>query len=124
MVGAVMSDILDSWDGVERWLAAKAKRTAAKLRPGANQAGIAAVEKAIGVQFPKALRLSFRRHDGAPDSALLPAVEDDDMGFSPLNLQQVVAEWKSQNDSADQIPDSHISADPGVRAANWRRQWI
>ncbi|MFJ5049798.1 SMI1/KNR4 family protein [Streptomyces sp. NPDC088719] len=56
-----------AWERIEKWLRAHAPASAALLRPAAGEADIAAVEEAIGVTFPPALRAWYRLHDGIGD---------------------------------------------------------
>ena len=86
-----MGDVSNSWDRIERWLAAKAKRTAGKLRPRSDPDSYRSGGEADWRGVSKgSMRFVFAVMT-APDSALIPAVEDDDLGFSPLNLEEVVA---------------------------------
>lgn len=53
-----------AWQRIETWLAARAPRTRASLRPPATPQRIAAAEAALSVRFPDDLVASLRRHDG------------------------------------------------------------
>ncbi|MBF9133696.1 SMI1/KNR4 family protein, partial [Plantactinospora sp. S1510] len=78
------------WNRIERWLAAKAPRTRATLRPPAPRARIAKSQTRMSVAFPADLVASLRRHDGAT------AVDGFDLPpfFRLLPLDEMVADWE------------------------------
>lgn len=79
------------WSRIERWLAAKAPRTHAALRPPASRARIAAAQTRMSVAFPADLVASLRRHDGASaiDGFDLPPF------YRLLNLDEMRLDWET-----------------------------
>ena len=51
-----MSQILDSWERILKWLKANAPETLETLNPGASSAAIEEIEQFLEVLFPEAVR--------------------------------------------------------------------
>ncbi|MFF3264323.1 hypothetical protein ACFYWO_34790 [Streptomyces sp. NPDC002932] len=48
--------VVDAWQRIESWLHQHAPATLARLRPGASEAEIAALQKTLGVRLPDGLK--------------------------------------------------------------------
>ncbi|MFB7191563.1 SMI1/KNR4 family protein [Streptomyces sp. NPDC056230] len=59
-----------AWKRIEGWLVERAPASAALLRPPASDADVDAVQEAIGVVFPPALRAWYKLHDGIDDPGI------------------------------------------------------
>ncbi|GAA3388993.1 hypothetical protein [Cryptosporangium minutisporangium] len=61
--------IAEAWARIEDWLASHAPVSAAVLAPPAAPEVITAAEAALGLEFPRQLVESLRRHDGLTEWA-------------------------------------------------------
>lgn len=115
-----------AWARIEKWLAQHAPETLDALARGASAAAITRFERATGLALPAEVAGSFRRHDGGEEgSGLLPALEADEMAYSPMSLSQAASEWRSCSRFARSYPaDAEFDADRGVRAEYWNGGWI
>ncbi|MFJ3283199.1 SMI1/KNR4 family protein [Streptomyces halstedii] len=114
---APVAEVIAAWERIERWLYARAPASAALLRPAASDAAITAVEEAIGVALPPALRAWYSLHDGVDDpeagKSLWPA------GFLPgdqgwYRLEQVESNYIMQTRDWEREPGRiPISCTPG-----------
>ena len=114
-----------AWTRIEKWLAANAGETLEALSRGASAASIAEVERTTGVKLPAAVRASYRRLDGDDGSGIFPAIETEEMAYSPMPLSRVASEWRSGSKFARSYPaDAEFDADRGIRREYWNPGWI
>ena len=115
-----------AWDRIEQWLRENAPDTLEALGRGASVAALAAFEKKTGLKLPPAVAASFRRHDGGDEGCgLFPALETDEMAYSPMSLSRAASEWRSSSRFARSYPpEAEFDVDRGIRAECWNAGWI
>jgi cell wall assembly regulator SMI1 len=116
-----------AWARIDAWLGRNAPDILDTLEPGATEKMIQDFEQRTGLKLPPDLRASYRRHDGADESDLFPALERDEMGYSLLTLSQAFRDWrlhaKRNKGGPGNAPDD-FDCDRGVRREYWNDGWI
>jgi len=117
------SDIAQNWAAIVEWVKQNAPRIASDLQHrGATNAEIDAVEKRLGVQFPDALRDLYRLCAGGEGSDLFPSLEEEDMGFGLIPIEDITSCWGGEEDYG--VGPEDVTTEPGIRAAYWDKSWI
>jgi cell wall assembly regulator SMI1 len=104
---ADQSTISTSWARIEAWLGKRAKRIAKTLRSPASEQRLLEFERGLKLNLPGEVRESYRVHDGAPESDLLPSSHPEDMGYSLLSLDEI---------------SGHLSS--AAKWEGWRAAWV
>lgn len=105
--------VTEAWQRIAAWLAERAPASAASLRPGASEAEIAAVEGALGVPVPAALKALWRQCAGVYDvrgGEFLPG------NRALMDLEWVARFYREQMRYQEQHGDEEFPV--------WRRSWI
>ena len=118
--------VATAWKRIEQWLGDNAPRMLEALGRGAPASAVAAFEKKTGLKLPAAVAASFRRHDGGDEgTGLFPALEKDEMAYSPMPLSRAASEWRSCSRFARSYPaEAQFDVDRGVRAEYWNPGWV
>jgi cell wall assembly regulator SMI1 len=112
--------IAETWDRIERWLAASAPANLANLNPGASDAELAETERAIGRAMPGEWRKLYRRHDGMNADGNLGSLF---FGMRFLPLSRVREELAAVGDNAEPMPVR--AGDPAIRCEDMHdRLWV
>lgn len=120
------SSIDASWGRIIAWLRANAPPDAIDPFPESSRAAVEAVAAEIGVPFPPQLVDFHAALHFLGSSSALPAADDDWMAFTPLLLEELRAEWKSQRDlvAVGEFADLSPQPDAGIADAWWHPGWI
>ncbi len=127
-----MSQILDTWERILKWLEVNAPETLETLNPGASFAAIEEIEQFLEVRFPEAVRDFLLRCNGQHTKSI--AVFPD--YYFLLPLAEIRQNWEiekkvlSENPAlAEEVAYEEFSSivktgSPKVRACYWHLKWI
>lgn len=120
------SSIGESWGRIVAWLRANAPPDAIDPFPESSRAAVDRVAAELGVPVPPQLVDFHAALHLLGSSSTLPAADDDPMSFTPLPLDELLAEWKSQRDlvAAGEFADLSPQPDAGIVEAWWHPGWI
>ncbi|MGW8376043.1 SMI1/KNR4 family protein [Streptomyces sp. ODS28] len=118
--------IPESWERVERWLAAHAPATHSALLPPATPDEVVAAERAIGMAFPEPLVESLQRHNGT-DRGSLPGLLPP--FWSLLGTEEMAETWRMRTRIYEESTPEHERAEEEAESEAalgpwWHRQWI
>jgi cell wall assembly regulator SMI1 len=120
--------IADSWRKIEVWLAANEPQLMSSLNPGATDAQILEVEKAIGNSLPEQIKESYRIHNGQSSGDLIPSPQPDadESSYVLYSTVEMLREWRSWKELADSGEFSGMESGPdqGIKNSWWHPGWI
>ena len=119
--------VADSWQKIEVWLAANEPELMKSLNPGATDAQILEVEKAIGNSLPEQIKESYRIHNGQSSGDLIPPLQPDDEGSYVLySTVEMLREWRSWKELVDsgEFRGKESGPDQGIQSSWWHPGWI
>ena len=121
------SSISQSWNQITAWLRAHAPSHEVQLSAPADNEAIAHASSVIGVTLPEDLVELYRQLNGAEACAVFPSPDDYDMmAFTPMSLEEIIAEWSSMKELVDigQFDDCSPKSPPEIADVWWSPAWI
>ena len=115
----ILSSVRDSWGRIDAWLARNAPDLVLLMRDGATPEAVADAEKALGVEFPDAVRASYAIHDGSEIMSLFPS--GDYLPLAEMLFQY--AAWKQLVEEGDFDGIEHEPEGP-IRRDHYHLKWI
>lgn len=113
--------VVDAWQRIESWLHQHAPATLAKLRPGASEAEIAALQQTLGVRLPEGLKALWRQHSGCHPGPLASFI----LGQGALmDFDAVLSVYQQKMLLQRREDELNRQRGGGDKFTMWRAAWI
>lgn len=116
-----MSNIISSWQRIEKWYCGNVSAEDFSLASGADASTITDAERRLGMQLPADVRESYCLHNGSNQVAVF------EYGYHLLSLDEVVAQWTFKKRLFEEEgSEPLLRPDPIGRIKNmwWNPMWI